>query len=115
MLTRRLFLPLLLLLAFVLGGGEYAPPAAGTAQVDQSDGASVEAASMSGMCNECGDADQARPPCPPVCNSVQAVFSEGAAVSTDIAATEPKRPTGEHISGRAVPPDPHPPKRAFLS
>lgn len=120
MRTRRLFLSVLLLLAFVLGAGQCAPQSVAAGQAGQAHDAmqvamSATDGSTSGKCNECGGSDHAKPACLPLCTSVQAMLPEGTAAPAEIAVAAPIAAAGQHVSGWATPPDPYPPKLSLLS
>jgi hypothetical protein len=111
----RLSLSALLLLAFVLGGGQYAPLAVAAPQMGQvadtkhAAMAAVEPA-MPVKCSMCAASDMAKPACLLGCMGMQVVLPEGTGLPIDVAQALLSLTPDERLSGSAIRPDPYPPK-----
>lgn len=119
MRARRLFLSVLLLLAFVPGSGQYAPqavPARQVGQVVDSMHAAMAAVdpAMPIKCTMCAANDMAKPACLPVCMGTQVILPEGIALPVDAAESLFSLPAEERVSGSTIRPDPYPPKLTLL-
>jgi hypothetical protein len=115
----RWTLALLLLLAFMLGTGQYAPQAVAAPQAGQVADtmhgamAAVDAATPV-KCAMCAANDMAKPACLPICITAQVILPEGIALPGDVAEALLSLPGDERVSGSIVRPDPHPPKLTVL-
>lgn len=116
----RWTLALLLLLAFVLGSGSYAPQTVAAQRAGEvADGmhpamTAVDAA-MPVKCGMCAAGELAKPACLPVCISAQVILPEGLVVPVHVTKAPLSAPAEERVSGSAIRPDPYPPKLTLLA